>query len=65
MVISRIFLQLMVTVFKENLNLQLPLIFCSSVRFIFVTVFISEQIAENSFGALQEISDKFITKLNV
>ena len=64
MVISRIFLQLMVTVFKENLNLQLPLIFYSSVRFIFITVFISEQNAKNRFGALQEITDKFIIKLN-
>ena len=33
--------------------------------FIFETVFISEQIAENRFGELQEISDKFITKWNV
>ena len=55
----------MVTVFKENLNLQLPLIFYSSIRFVFETVFISEQIAQNRFGALLEISDKFITKFNV
>ena len=47
----KIFFQLMVTVFKEKLNLQLPLI--------------SEQIAENRFEALLEISDKFITKFNV
>ena len=33
--------------------------------FIFETVFISEQTAENSFGALVEISGKFIIKLNV
>ena len=33
--------------------------------FIFQTVFISEQIAGSSFGALWEISDKFMTKLNV
>ena len=35
--------------------------------FIFETVFISEQIAENSIGALQEIfhQNKFITSLNV
>ena len=33
--------------------------------FVFETAFISEQIAENSFGALLEISDKLITKLNV
>ena len=31
---------------------------------IFETVFISEQVAENRFEALLEISDKFITKLN-
>ena len=39
--------------------------FYSSVMFIFETVFISEQIAENRFGAMLEISDKFITKFNV
>ena len=33
--------------------------------FVFETIFISEQIAEHTFGALLEISDKFITKLNV
>ena len=55
----------MVTVFKENLNLQLPLIFYSSIRFVFETAFISEQIAENRSGALLEISDKFITKFNI
>ena len=33
--------------------------------FIFETVFISEQIAENRFGGLSEISDELITKLNV
>ena len=33
--------------------------------FVFETTFISEQIAENRFGALLEISDKFITKFNV
>ena len=62
MISCKIFFQLMVTVFKEKLNLQLPLIFYSSIRFVFETAFISEQIAENSFGALLEISDKFITK---
>ena len=51
----------MVTVIKENLNLQLPLVFYSSIKFASETVFISEQIAENRFGALLEISDKFIT----
>ena len=33
--------------------------------FVFETVFISEQMAENRFGALLEISDKSIIKLNV
>ena len=55
----------MVTVFKEKLNLQLPLIFYSSISFVFETTFISEQIAENRFGALLEIKDTFITKFNV
>ena len=55
----------MVTVFKEKLNVYLPLIFYSSISFVFETVFISEQIAENRFGALLEISDKFINKFNV
>ena len=59
------FFQLMATVSKENLNLQLPLIFCTSIRFVFQTVFISEKIAENRFRNLLEISDKLITKLNV
>ena len=54
----------MVIVFKEKLNLQLPLIFYSSIRFVSQTGFISEQIAENRFGLLLEISDKFITKFN-
>ena len=61
----KIFFQLMVTVSKEKLNLQLPLIFYSSIRFVFETAFISEKIAENRFGALLEINDKFITKFNV
>ena len=65
MISSKIFFLLIATVFKEKLNLQLPLIFYSSIRFVFETVFISEQIAENRFGALLEISDKFITKFNV
>ena len=65
MISSKIFSQLMVTHFKENLNLQLPLIFYSSITFSFETRFISEQIVENRFGALLEISDKFLTKLNV
>ena len=33
--------------------------------FVYETVFISEQIAENRFEASLEIRDKFITKLNV
>ena len=37
----------MVIFLKENLNLCLPLIFDSSIRFAFETVFISKQIAEN------------------
>ena len=65
MISCKIFFQLMVTVFKEKLNLQLPLIFYSSIRFVFEKAFISEQIAENRFGALLEISDKFTTKFNV
>ena len=32
---------------------------------MFTVVFILEQIAQNRFGALLEISGKFITKLNV
>ena len=44
MISCKIFFQLMVTVFKENLNLQLPLTFYSSIRFVFETSFISEQI---------------------
>ena len=44
----------MMTVFKENLNLQLPLIFYSSIIFAFEKVFISEQIAEKRFGSLLE-----------
>ena len=53
----------MATVFKENLYLLL--IFCSSMRFVFETAFISEKIAESRYGALFEISDKFVTKFNV
>ena len=55
----------MVTVFKEKLNLYLPIIFYSRIKFVFETAFISEQIAGNRFGALLEIIDKFITKFNV
>ena len=42
-----------------------PYILQQYYRFVFETVFISEQFAENRFGALLEISDRFITKLNV
>ena len=35
------------------------------MRFVFETAFISGKIAENRFGALLEISDKFITKFYV
>ena len=65
MISSKIFFQLMVTVFKEKLNLYLALIFYSSMKFVFQIPFISEQIAENRFWALLETSDKFITKFNV
>ena len=65
MISSKIFFQLMVTVFKEKLNLHLPLIFYSSMKFVFQILFISEQIAENKFWALLETSDIFITKFNV
>ena len=55
----------MVTAFKANLNLQLPFTFFRGVMLVFETVFISENIVEYWFEALSEISDKFITKLNV
>ena len=55
----------MVTLFKEKLSILQSLIFYSSIRFIFETAFISEQIVENRFWALLRISDKFITKFNV
>ena len=47
----------MQNLFPINGNLQLTL--------AFETVFVSELIAENRFGALLEISDKFNTKFNV
>ena len=52
-------------VFKEKLNLSLPLLFYISIRFSFKTAFVSEQIVDNRFGVFSEISDKFITKFNV
>ena len=42
MIRCKIFFQLMVTVFEEKINLKLPLIFYSSIRFLFESVFISE-----------------------
>ena len=33
--------------------------------FIFDALFLSEQFEENRFGALLEVSDKFIIKLNI
>ena len=65
MISCKIIFQLMVAVFKENLNLQLPLIFYSSIRFVYETVFISRQIAKNKFGTLLEVSDKLINKFNI
>ena len=38
--------------------------FYVSIRFVFQTVFISEQIEENRCGSLLGISDKLITKFN-
>ena len=55
----------MITVLKENLNLQLPLTFYSIIMFVFKIVFISEQIAKLRSGALLQTVEKFITKLNV
>ena len=65
MISCKTFFQLMVTVFKEKLNLQLPLTFYSSIRFVLETAFISDRIAENGFGALFQISNKFITKFKI
>ena len=65
MISCKIFFQLMVRVFKEKPNLQLPLIFYFSIKFLFETTYITEQIEEYRFGALLKISDKFITKFNV
>ena len=65
MIRCTIIFQLMITVFKGNLNIMLLLIFYSSLRFVFETVFILEQIEESRFGALLEISNKFMTKFKV
>ena len=50
----------MVPVIKVNLNLQLPLIFYSTITFVFETISISEQIAEKRLGVLLEITEKFM-----
>ena len=63
MISCKIYFQLMVTVFKESLNLYLLLIFCSSLMCVFETGSILDQVAEHE--ALLEISEKCITKLNV
>ena len=46
--------------FQRKPKPKLPLTFYSSIRFVFETVFISEQILENWFGTLSEISDKLV-----
>ena len=51
--------------FQRKTKLIATLIFYSSIRFVFQTEFISEQIAEKRFGDLLEISNKFISKFNV
>ena len=51
--------------FQRKPKLIATFLFYSSIRFVFETVFISEQIAENRFASLLKISEKFITKLNV
>ena len=55
----------MATVFKESRNILLPITLYITIRFVFETTFVLEHIAENRFGALLEIRDKFITKFNV
>ena len=45
-------------------NSWLPHFFYGSL-IVFEIIFISEQIPENRSGALLDVSDKFITKLNV
>ena len=51
--------------FPKNKKKKKNNIFYGSIRFVFETAFTSEQIAENRFGGLLEISDKFVTKFNV
>ena len=66
MISYKIFFHSMVTVFKQRKpKLSLSLIFYSSIRFASGTAFVSEQIVENRFRALLEISGKFVTKFNV
>ena len=47
----------------QKLNVQLPIIFYSSIKFVIETAFISKQIAEKRFGALLETIEKFINLL--
>ena len=51
--------------FQRKPKLIVALLFYSNIRFVFETAFILEQIAENRFGFLLDISDKFTKKLNV
>ena len=53
----------MVTVFKENLNLQLPLIFYNSIRFLFDDLF-QNKLQRTGLGRCQRLVT-FIAKFNV
>ena len=61
MISCKIFFQLRVTVFKEKLNLQLPLIFYSSIRFVFETVFISKHITKFNVFSYMILQFRFKT----
>ena len=53
MLSCKIFFQVMVTIFKENLNLQLLLSFYNNIMFVIEIVVISEQITElNVFSCM-------------
>ena len=66
MISCKIFFQLMISFRRKPKLIATPCILqCSSIKFVSETVFIPETIAENRFGALLEISDKFITKFDV
>ena len=65
MIICKIFLQFNGNSFQRKPKVIANPIFCNSVMFVSEIVFISEQTTENSFGGFLEISDKFMTKLNV